>query len=498
MVSWAVSVETDAYPLMCAADEVLLAPMGRVEMTGYAAESTALGEGLKRVGIQAHFVRRGDYKTAPELFTHPAVSDIQRRTVESFLDERYADLVEGVAKGRRTTLDAHGAVSEEAAREMARGARAVLGASVGVGITGIAGPGGGTPEKPVGTVWLALAGPGGTTARLLTGLLSAQRFYSVLTGDDSLRKRPMKRVVEPLRLMGASIDGRKGGSLLPLSIAGRALKGIRFATPVASAQLKSAILLAGIYAEGETVVEESARSRDHTERMLRFFGADVRTAGNATSVGSTNRLKGCRIIVPGDISSAAFFMAASIITPASEILIKGVGVNPTRTGIIDILRKMGGTVRTLDEREVCGEPVADILVKSSALRGVEITGGELLPAIDEFPVICAVAAFAQGNTVISGASELRVKESDRISAMAECLSSTGVKAVEKEDGIIIEGNNGGPIRGGRINSRGDHRIAMSMAVAALQSKEGVEIDGAAAVDVSFPGFFTTLDGVRAS
>lgn len=342
------------------------------------------------------------------------------------------------------------------------------------------------------------AGNSGTTARLLTGLLSAQGFYSVLTGDDSLRKRPMKRVVEPLRLMGASIDGRKGGSLLPLSISGRALKGVRYRTPVASAQLKSAILLAGIYAEGETVVEEPARSRDHTERMLRFFGADVRTAGNAISVGSTNRLKGCRIIVPGDISSAAFFMAASIITPASEILIKGVGVNPTRTGIIDILRKMGGTVRTLDEREVCGEPVADILVKSSALRGVEITGEELLPAIDEFPVICVVAAFAAGNTVISGASELRVKESDRISAMAECLSSTGVKAVEKKDGIIIEGNNGGPIKGGRINSRGDHRIAMSMAVAALRSKEGVEIDGAAAIDVSFPGFFATLDGVRAS
>lgn len=336
----------------------------------------------------------------------------------------------------------------------------------------------------------------GTTARLLAGLLSAQAFFTVITGDATLRKRPMKRVVDPLRLMGASIEGREDGRYLPLAISGRTLKGIKYRTPVASAQLKSAILLAGIYAEGETSVEEPDRSRDHTERMLKYFGADVRTAGNRTVVGSTNRLTGCTINVPGDISSAAFFMAASMITPSSELLIKGVGVNPTRTGIIGVLKKMGGSVEAIREKEVCGEPVADILVKSSCLRGVDISGAELLPAIDEFPIICVAAAFAEGTTTISGASELRVKESDRIAAMAECLASIGVKAEEREDGIVIEGNNGATVRGGRVRSRADHRIAMSMAVAGLMSENGVEIEGAGAVDVSFPGFFKTLESIR--
>ncbi|MFQ5735434.1 MAG: 3-phosphoshikimate 1-carboxyvinyltransferase [Thermodesulfobacteriota bacterium] len=342
------------------------------------------------------------------------------------------------------------------------------------------------------------AGNSGTTVRLLTGLLSAQGFFSVLTGDDTLRRRPMRRVVDPLRLMGASIYGRRGASLLPLSITGSKLHGISYTCPVASAQLKSAILLAGIYADGRTVVEEPGASRDHTERMLRTFGAQVEAGGNRTSVVSTKRLNGCRIIVPGDISSAAFFIAASMITPASQLIAKGVGVNPTRTGVIDILRRMGGSVETLGQREVSGEPVADILVKSSPLRGIEITGAELLPAIDEFPVICVAAAYAEGTTTITGAGELRVKESDRIAAMAECLRAVGCTVREMPDGIAIEGNGGAPLRGGRIDSRGDHRIAMSMAVAALGSERGVEIEGAGAVDVSFPGFFPTLDGVRAS
>ncbi len=342
------------------------------------------------------------------------------------------------------------------------------------------------------------AGNSGTTARLLTGLLSAQSFYSVLTGDSSLRSRPMKRVAEPLRLMGATITGRKDGSLLPLSISGGKLSGIEYKTPVASAQLKSALLLAGIYAGGRTVVMEPGKSRDHTERMLRYFGAQVEVNGNATTVVSTKALSGCKIIVPGDISSAAFFMVAAMITPASGLLIKGVGINPTRVGIIDILRKMGGNMELLDEREECGEPVADMLVKSSSLRGVQITGEELLPAIDEFPILCVAAAFADGTTAITGAGELRVKESDRISAMSGCLAAIGSSAVESAESITIEGNSGGRVRGGRVNSFGDHRIAMSMAIAGLRSKDGIEIDGAKAVDVSFPGFFETLEKVRAS
>ena len=323
------------------------------------------------------------------------------------------------------------------------------------------------------------AGNSGTTARLLTGLLSAQPFYSVLTGDASLRSRPMKRVVEPLRLMGAAITGRKDGSLLPLSISGGKLAGIEYRTPVASAQLKSALLLAGIYAEGRTTVIEPGKSRDHTERMLRYFGAQVRVDGTATTVGSTKALSGCRIIVPGDISSAAFFMVAAMITTdASELLISGVGVNPTRPGIIDILRKMGGSVELVDEREECGEPVADILVRSSRLKGVEISGTELLPAIDEFPIICVAAAFAGGTTSITGAGELRVKESDRISAMSRCLSAIGSSAVESADGIKIEGNSGGNVRGGRVDSVGDPRVSVAMAVGPPGSAAGGEMEGA--------------------
>lgn len=340
------------------------------------------------------------------------------------------------------------------------------------------------------------AGNSGTTTRLLMGLLAAQPFFSVLTGDASLRKRPMKRVVDPLIKMGASISGKKDSSLLPIAISGRKLKGINYRTPVASAQLKSAILLAGICAEGETVVEEPEKSRDHTERMLRLFGADVITLGNSVSVRSTKQLNGCKIKVPGDISSAAFFMAGAALTPESELLIKDVGVNPTRVGIIDILKKMGCTISVLGEREASGEPVADLLVKSSRLKGIDISGEELLPAIDEFPIICVAAAFAEGTTTISGAKELRVKESDRISVMAECLNAIGVKNREKEDGIIIEGNGLGQIKGGRVKSHGDHRIAMSMAMAALRSLDGIEIEGAGSVDVSFPGFFDLLSRVR--
>ena len=340
------------------------------------------------------------------------------------------------------------------------------------------------------------AGNSGTTTRLLLGLLAGRPFFSVITGDESLRSRPMKRVVEPLTQMGAVITGRKGSSVLPLSVSGRRLKGIAYRTPVASAQLKSAILLAGLSADGETIVNEPEKSRDHTERMLRLFGADVKTSGNSTSVRSTNRLTGCKIIVPGDISSAAFFMAGAAFTTGSELLIKDTGINPTRVGIIDILKKMGGSIELNSVRESSGEPVGDILVRGSRLKGVDIDGSELLPAIDEFPIICVAAAFAEGTTRISGAGELRVKESDRIAVMSECLAAIGIKNTEIEDGIIIEGLGAKNAKGGTIKSYGDHRIAMALAMAALRTETGVEIEGAASVDVSFPGFFKLLSKVR--
>lgn len=349
------------------------------------------------------------------------------------------------------------------------------------------------------------AGNSGTTARLVTGLLSAQPFFSVITGDETLRRRPMKRVVEPLTMMGADIRGRKDSTLLPLAINGsrggsgaKRLKGIRYRTPVASAQLKSAILLAGLYAQGDTIIEEPEKSRDHTERMLRLFGADITVERGFIRVSSTFALNGCKIRVPGDISSAAFFMVAAMLMPEASLTITGVGVNPTRTGIVDILRKMGGSVEPLNTRDVSGEPVANIRCKGSSLKAVEITGEELVPAIDEFPIICVVAAFARGTTRISGARELRVKESDRIAVMSECLTKAGVRNTEKEDGIIIEGSIGARIRGGTIDSHGDHRIAMAMAVAGLWSVDGMEINNSACVDVSFPGFFGLLDKVRAT
>lgn len=344
------------------------------------------------------------------------------------------------------------------------------------------------------------AGNSGTTARLLTGLLASNPFdgfFSVITGDRSLRRRPMKRVVEPLLMMGASIAGRSKGSLLPLAVSGRALRGLRYLTPVASAQLKSALLLAGLFAEGETIVQEPLRSRDHTERMLGLFGADIEVSDTVVKVRGGRPLRARSIRVPGDLSSAAFLIVAALITRRSELVIRDVGVNPTRRGVIDILKKMGGDLEVTDERVVDGEPVADIVARSSHLRGIKISGGELLPAIDEFPVICVAAALAEGVTTIEGAGELRVKESDRIAAMAEGLKNIGVEAGERPGGIVIKGcGPEGSIRGGRVKSHGDHRIAMAMAVAGLVSRDGVSIEDPDCVDVSFPGFFEILSKVR--
>jgi 3-phosphoshikimate 1-carboxyvinyltransferase len=336
-------------------------------------------------------------------------------------------------------------------------------------------------------------GNSGTSMRLMTGLLAGQRFFSVLTGDKYLRNRPMKRVIEPLGRMGAAINGRAGGDKAPLAIVGKQLSGIRHDSTVASAQVKSAIMLAGLYASGETVVVEPHLSRDHSERMFRYFGADIEAGGPMVKVRGGRELEGRDIIVPGDISSAAFFMVAALIVPGSELLIRGVGVNPTRTGVIDILTDMGGSLELLDRREISGEPVADILVRASRLKGIEI-GGELVPrAIDEFPVICVAAAHASGRTVIRDARELRVKETDRIAAMASSLRSAGVEVAETEDGMEISGLE--RLRGSVTDSCGDHRIAMSMLVAGLAASGGITVRDVDCIATSFPNFIPLLEGV---
>ena len=336
-------------------------------------------------------------------------------------------------------------------------------------------------------------GNSGTSMRLLTGLLAGQGFFSVLNGDKYLRARPMKRVVGPLARMGARILGRAGGDKAPLAIQGSKLKGIEYDSPVSSAQVKSAIMLAGLYAEGETVVREPHLSRDHSERMLRHFGAKVESFPGGVRLSGGVELSGRDIVVPGDISSAAFFMVAALIVPDSELIIRGVGVNPTRTGIIDILKGMGADLELLNPREESGEPVADIRVRTSRLKAMEISG-ELVPrAIDEFPAICVAASLAEGTTVVSGASELRVKETDRIAAMADNLRRAGVTVVETPDGMEITG--AGTLNGCAADSFGDHRIAMSMLVAGLAAQGETSVSDVDCIATSFPGFRKLLDGV---
>lgn len=337
-------------------------------------------------------------------------------------------------------------------------------------------------------------GNSGTTIRLMTGLLAGQQFFSVLTGDQYLRKRPMKRVSDPLRQMGAQIAGRAGGTLAPLAITGRRLSGITYESKIASAQVKSALMFAGLYADGETRVTEPSRSRDHSERMFRFFGADTTVDTTSVQVRSGRELQGQELVIPSDISSAAFFMVAALLVPGSELLIQNVGVNPTRTGVLDILQAMGGDIVLLNQREVSGEPVADLQVRSSRLKGIEI-GGDLVPrAIDEFPAICVAAALAEGTTVIRDARELRVKETDRIAAMATNLRSIGSGLIEEtDDGMTIQGIE--QLKGGMVASFGDHRIAMSLAVAALSCSSEVTIDDVSCVATSFPGFFNLISRV---
>lgn len=337
-------------------------------------------------------------------------------------------------------------------------------------------------------------GNSGTTIRLITGLLSGQSFFSVVTGDQYLRKRPMKRVVDPLTRMGARIYGRNQGSLAPLAINGGGLQAIEYTSPVSSAQIKSSIMLAGLYADGETTVREPSLSRDHSERMFNLFGASLDRFDNGVTVRGGVELNAQEVTVPGDISSAAFFMVAALITPGSELLIRNVGVNPTRTGVLDILKEMGGNIELLDQRELSGEPVADILVRYSNLKGIAISGSVVPRAIDEFPVVCVAAACAEGVTSIRDAKELRVKETDRITAMANNLRTLGVDVTETDDGMDITGSE--ILSGGQVESFGDHRIAMSLSVAALVAASEITIRDVDCVATSFPTFFQLLEKVK--
>lgn len=328
-------------------------------------------------------------------------------------------------------------------------------------------------------------GNSGTSMRLLAGLLSAQAFDVELTGDESLSRRPMGRVANPLKLMNAKVITNEDGTP-PMKIqGGQPLKAIQYDMPMASAQVKSCVLLAGLYAEGETSVVEPAPTRDHTERMLKGFGYDLTVKGNKASLTGGGSLKGTTIDVPADISSSAFFMVAASITPGADLTLEHVGINPTRIGVINILKAMGANIQVLNEREVGGEPVADIRVQHAPLKGINIPEDQVPLAIDEFPALFVAAACAEGTTVLTGAEELRVKESDRIQVMADGLIALGVKADPTPDGIVIEG---GPIGGGKVESHGDHRIAMSFAVAALRAQGDIEIHNCANVATSFPNF----------
>lgn len=342
-------------------------------------------------------------------------------------------------------------------------------------------------------------GNSGTGTRLLTGLLAGQDFFTILTGDESIRRRPMGRVVKPLREMGAVIAGRKGGELAPLAITGVRLHGIDYTSPVASAQIKSSLLFAGLFAEGTMRFREPRLSRDHTERMFQSFGIPLRQdAGILVLQGRpSSGWAGRAIVIPGDFSAAAFFLVGASIIPGSDVTIQNVGINPTRTGLIDVLTAMGAKIDILNRRDQAGEPVADLRVRSAALKGVAV-GPELIPqTIDEFPILCVAAAVAEGETTISGAEELRVKESDRIATMSAELKSMGAQITEQPDGMVIRGlgqagKNGclsGTLQG---KSHGDHRVAMSLAIGGLTAKTPTAVADTGCVDTSFPNFERTL------
>jgi 3-phosphoshikimate 1-carboxyvinyltransferase len=353
-----------------------------------------------------------------------------------------------------------------------------------------------------GKGWQGMHAPGqtidcgnsGTTMRLMSGLLAGRPFHSELDGDTSLRQRPMQRVIDPLTRMGAKINSKSGNGLAPLNIDGGGLLGIHYAMPIASAQVKSAILLAALQAQGTTTVQEPQPSRDHTEAMIRGFGGAISVNGRSMTLDGGQKLVGQEVRIPGDISSAAFFLVAAALVPGSELTIHNVGCNPTRDGVVEILRRMGAAIEKFNQRAAAGEPVADFRVRGSKLHGVDV-GSELVArTIDEYPVLAIAAALAEGTTVFSDVKELRYKESDRIKAMTEGLRSLGVEVDEREDGMTIHGGRGG-IKGGAVRSFADHRVAMSFAIAGLLSDGGVAIDDARCADISFPTFFALLEQI---
>jgi len=350
----------------------------------------------------------------------------------------------------------------------------------GVGMEGLE-----APDSPLDL------GNSGTSMRLMSGLLSGQRFKTILIGDTSLSGRPMKRVTKPLAQMGANIDTDNGTAPLKI-MANTGLSGIRYDMPIASAQVKSCLLLAGMYARGKTCVTEPGITRDHTERMLNAFGYPLEINGNTVCIEGGHELIACRIQIPADISSAAFFLVGASITPGANLLVKNVGINPTRTGVIDILELMGADLTLENKRMFGGEPVADIRVKYSQLNGIDIPEALVPLAIDEFPVLFVAAACAQGQTVLTGAEELRVKESDRIQAMADGLVELGIDAQPTSDGIVIQG---GKINGGKVKSFDDHRIAMAFTIAGLRSSGVIEIEDCENVATSFPGFVDLVNSV---
>lgn len=338
------------------------------------------------------------------------------------------------------------------------------------------------------------AGNSGTTARLLAGLLAGQPFRSILTGDESLKKRPMKRITGPLKQMGAFISGRQNSEPLPLSIRGGNLSPITYTLPVASAQVKSALLIAALYAKGTTKIIDNYHTRDHTERALRYLGANIKITGKKIVLQSPTRLQTERWQIPGDISAAAFFLVAAVLSPRGELYLEGVGINPSRAGIIQILKEMGADISVCNRKEYCGEPVADLLVKSGRpLRGVEITKKMIPKLVDEIPILAVAGLFAEGETVIMGAEELRLKESDRLKSISLELTKMGAIIKELPDGLIIRG--GTKLAGADLHSHGDHRIAMALSTAALFAETESVIREVESVRISFPDFFTVLSGL---
>ena len=409
-------------------------------------------------GLRGHLQVPGDKSISHRAIMLGAIAEGETR-IEGFLEG--ADALATLTAFRRLGVEIEG---PQAGRVRVRG----------VGLRGLM-----APDGPLDM------GNSGTSMRLLAGLLCGQSFPSTLCGDDSLSRRPMRRVMEPLGLMGANIVGTGPGTA-PLTITPvPRLQGIEYPMPVASAQVKSCLLLAGLYAQGETCVTEPVRTRDHTERMLTGFGYSVRRVASKVCLTGGGRLTACRLEVPADISSAAFFLVGASIAEGSDLVLTGVGINPTRVGVINILRTMGADIELLDRRTVGGEPVAEIRVRPARLKGIQVPVDQVPLAIDEFPAIFIAAACAQGETVLTGAEELRVKESDRIQVMADGLATLGIEVEPRPDGIRIVG---GQLGSGTVDAHGDHRIAMSFAIAGLRAAGPIEIRDCANVETSFPGF----------